>query len=75
MPTPPKTSRPPRLPSAQPEPGGGTGPLAVHPKVFRDELAAAAGWVADYLGQIAQRPVARPIPPAHRQALAAGALP
>ncbi|WP_266663673.1 aminotransferase class V-fold PLP-dependent enzyme [Streptomyces sp. NBC_00237] len=44
-------------------------------KVFRDELAAAADWVADYLGQIARRPVARPIPSAHRQALAAGVLP
>ena len=75
MPTPPKTGRPPRLPSAQPDSGGGTGPLAVHPKVFRDELAAAADWVADYLGQIAQHPVARPVPSAHRQALAAGALP
>ncbi|MEH0421403.1 hypothetical protein [Streptomyces sp. B21-083] len=74
MPTPPKTSRPLRLPSAQLESGGGTGPLTVHPKVFRDELAAAADWVADYLGQITQRPVARPIPPAHRQALAAGIL-
>ncbi|WP_420078796.1 pyridoxal phosphate-dependent decarboxylase family protein [Streptomyces sp. JL4002] len=72
---PPNTSPPSRLPSAQLEAGGGTGPLAVHPKVFRDELAAAAGWVADYLGQINEHPVARPIPPAHRQALAAGALP
>ncbi|MGW2402739.1 pyridoxal phosphate-dependent decarboxylase family protein [Kitasatospora sp. NPDC001664] len=75
MPTPPKTSRPPRPSSDRPGPGGGTGPLAVHPKVFRDELAAAAGWVADYLGQIPQQPVARPLPAAHRQALAAGALP
>ncbi|BFV60518.1 aspartate aminotransferase family protein [Kitasatospora sp. CMC57] len=75
MPTPPKTGCLPRLPSAQLESGGGTGPLAVHPKVFRDELAAAADWVADYLGQIAQHPVARPIPSANRQALAAGVLP
>ena len=75
MPTPPITSRPPRLPSARWESGAGTGPLAVHPKVFRDELAAAAEWVAGYLGQITQRPVARPIPTAHRQALATGALP
>lgn len=75
MPTPPMTSRASRLPLARGDSGGGTGPLAVHPKVFRDELAAAAEWVADYLGQITQRPVARPIPTAHRQALATGALP
>ncbi|WP_230195857.1 pyridoxal phosphate-dependent decarboxylase family protein [Streptomyces coriariae] len=75
MSTPSKTSRPPRLPSDQLESGGGVGPLAVHPKVFRDELAAAAEWVAGYLGQITERPVARPIPSAHRQDLAAGVLP
>lgn len=75
MPTPPKTARPPRLPVAQPDASGGTGPLGVHPKVFRDELTAAADWVADYLGRITQHPVTRPIPPAHRQALAAAALP
>ncbi|MFI5991720.1 pyridoxal phosphate-dependent decarboxylase family protein [Streptomyces sp. NPDC051362] len=75
MPTPPKTARPPRLPVAQPDASGGSGPLGVHPKVFRDELAAAADWVADYLGRITEHPVTRPIPPAHRQALAAAALP
>lgn len=71
----PKTGRTSRPHAAPLQSGGGTGPLAVHPKVFRDELAAAADWVATYLGQINEHPVARPIPPAHRQSLAAGMLP
>ncbi|MEK2488691.1 pyridoxal-dependent decarboxylase [Kitasatospora purpeofusca] len=75
MPTPPKTGLQPHPPTVRPDSDGATGPLAVHPKVFRDELTAAAEWVADYLGRIAGRPVARPVPAAHRQALAAGDLP
>ncbi|WP_457028292.1 pyridoxal phosphate-dependent decarboxylase family protein [Kitasatospora sp. P5_F3] len=75
MRTPSETDGPAHLASASAWPESGTGPLAVHPKVFRDELAAAAEWVADYLQGIAQRPVTRPVPPEHRQAMAAGSLP
>ncbi len=75
MPTPPETDCPDDLAPARPECGGGAAPLAVHPKVFRDELAAAADWVASYLLGVGQRPVTRPMPPAHRQAMATASLP
>ncbi|MCX4524420.1 MULTISPECIES: aminotransferase class V-fold PLP-dependent enzyme [unclassified Streptomyces] len=75
MPTPPEIDCLDHLASARPECGGGAVPLAVHPKVFRDELAAAADWVASYLQGVGQRPVTRPMPPAHRQAMATGSLP
>ncbi|MCC0094502.1 aminotransferase class V-fold PLP-dependent enzyme [Streptomyces flavotricini] len=75
MPTPPDIDRLAQLAAPRPEYDGGAGPLAVAPKVFRDELAAAAEWVADYLQEIPQRPVTRPMPSAHRQAMAAGSLP
>ncbi|WP_327134492.1 aminotransferase class V-fold PLP-dependent enzyme [Streptomyces sp. NBC_01343] len=75
MPTPPEIDRQAQLAAPRPEYDGGAGPLAVAPKVFRDELAAAAEWVAGYLQEIPQRPVTRPMPSAHRQAMAAGSLP
>ncbi|MEV0987001.1 aminotransferase class V-fold PLP-dependent enzyme [Streptomyces sp. NPDC049949] len=75
MPTPPEIDRLAQLAAPRPEYDGGAGPLAVAPKVFRDELAAAAEWVAGYLQEIPQRPVTRPMPSAHRQAMAAGSLP
>ncbi|CAM5643717.1 Tryptophan decarboxylase [Streptomyces avidinii] len=75
MSTPPEINCLDRLASPQPQFGGGAGPLAVAPKVFRDELAAAAEWVADYLKGIGERPVTRPMPQAHRQAMATGSLP
>ncbi|MEV0938217.1 pyridoxal phosphate-dependent decarboxylase family protein [Streptomyces phaeochromogenes] len=74
MPTPSEIDYPAHLASTWPERGGGGGPLAVAPKVFRDELAAAAEWVAGYLQGIPERPVTRPMPPAHRQAMATGSL-
>ncbi|WP_427924634.1 pyridoxal phosphate-dependent decarboxylase family protein [Streptomyces sp. cg40] len=62
-------------PGLRSETGADTAPLSVHPKVFRDELARAAEWVADYLEQLPEQPVTRPMPEAHRRALAAGSLP
>ncbi|MCM1973017.1 aspartate aminotransferase family protein [Streptomyces sp. G1] len=47
----------------------------MHPKVFRDELVRAAEWVADYLEQLPEGPVTRPVPDAHRRLLATGSLP
>ncbi|WP_371523076.1 aspartate aminotransferase family protein [Kitasatospora sp. NBC_01300] len=49
-------------------------PPAVHPKVLRDELAAAAQWVADYLNELPAGPVARPMPAKQRARLREGRL-
>ena len=62
-------------PGFRSEAGADDALLSVHPKVFRDELARAAEWVADYLERLPEQPVTRPMPEAHRDVLAAGTLP
>ncbi|WP_079143812.1 pyridoxal phosphate-dependent decarboxylase family protein [Streptomyces luteocolor] len=47
----------------------GEGPAAVHPKALRDELIAAAEWVCQYLGQLPEAPVSRPMPGRRRARL------
>ncbi|MFI6409405.1 pyridoxal phosphate-dependent decarboxylase family protein [Streptomyces sp. NPDC050548] len=50
-------------------------PPAVHAKVLRDELVAAAEWAARYLSELPLGPVARPLPPQVRSRLRTGGLP
>lgn len=47
----------------------GEEPPAAHPKVLRDELIAATEWVCQYLSQLPQAPVSRPIPARRRAGL------
>ncbi|MFJ9022987.1 pyridoxal phosphate-dependent decarboxylase family protein [Streptomyces sp. NPDC102259] len=49
--------------------------LAVAPKVLRDELMAAAEWVARYLADVRDRPVSQRMSAAHRVRLAGPSLP
>ncbi|MDY0814397.1 pyridoxal phosphate-dependent decarboxylase family protein [Kitasatospora purpeofusca] len=49
-------------------------PPAVHPKVLRDELVAAAEWVSGYLNELPEGPVVRPMPPRRRAELLEGRL-
>lgn len=49
-------------------------PPAVHTKVLRDELVAAAEWAARYLSELPQGPVSRPLPTQLRSELRAGQL-
>lgn len=49
-------------------------PPAVHPKVLRDELVAAAEWVSGYLSGLPSGPVVSPMPPGQRARLRAGKL-
>ncbi|MFF3204017.1 pyridoxal phosphate-dependent decarboxylase family protein [Streptomyces sp. NPDC002962] len=49
-------------------------PPAVHAKVLRDELVAAAEWTAGYLSELPRGPVGRPLPPQARSRLRAGRL-
>ncbi|MEV5971753.1 pyridoxal-dependent decarboxylase [Streptomyces sp. NPDC051921] len=44
-------------------------PPGVSPKVLRDELAAAAEWVSQYLSELTGEPVSRPMPATHRDRL------
>ncbi|MDH6451088.1 aromatic-L-amino-acid decarboxylase [Streptomyces sp. SAI-149] len=44
-------------------------PPAVHPKMLRDELIAAAEWVCQYLSHLPDAPVSRPMPPRQRAGL------
>lgn len=68
-----------RLHDQAPSPFGEFGlspePPTVHAKVLRDELVAAAEWAAQYLSDLPQRPVARPLPPQVRSRLRTGQLP
>lgn len=50
-------------------------PLRVPPQAFRDELVAAAQWVAEYLEQLPAGPVTRPLPAPLRRRLQDGGLP
>ncbi|MFJ9373000.1 pyridoxal phosphate-dependent decarboxylase family protein [Streptomyces sp. NPDC101455] len=49
-------------------------PPAVHAKMLRDELVAAAEWAARYLGELPEGPVSRPLPPQVRARLCEGQL-
>ncbi|MER5635552.1 hypothetical protein ABT095_01180 [Kitasatospora sp. NPDC002227] len=67
--TEPRSSQPDEtfLPPDQPPP-------AVPPKVLRDELAAAAEWVSQYLSELPAGPVTRPMPARQRARLREGHL-
>ena len=51
-----------------------TVPPATHPKVLRDELVAAAEWVARYLSELPESRVTLPMPPRQRTRLREGRL-
>ncbi|MEV6543947.1 pyridoxal-dependent decarboxylase [Streptomyces sp. NPDC051665] len=61
-------------PSRSGEFGPSPEPPAVHAKVLRDELVAAAEWAARYLSELPEGPVSRPLPPQVRARLRAGRL-